>query len=272
MGKSRDIDGKTKDNADNIKHYHLSKFEFFTLMLAVIAIIISIISIYISIINSYNIADYQITQQVSVDKKAAAEQFYIEINSTYPSLHGLASKYFDNYDISTNGNSVIIDPNGETVLNINSISGKEEAPYLIDYIDGSIVSAKQLDEIPLRDNGSMALVTPPRLYIGDTKGEVYCIVDNPIIPGPLYRDNGVYYAYIKDISKFDANLSQDLYVYYNEITKAESDRQYIQSYLDSHPNGTIEGNYFDIYMNMRLNVMDAACLAPRILQELENEM
>lgn len=265
MMKQKAQDDKNVEKDKNIQN-------IITIGLAIIAVVGTLLGAWVGAVIA-NQGEYALwQQQVSFDKTSTATQFYIEINSTAPSLYGLAYQYYNNYDLSTDGNNVIVKPNGLMVLNISSKSGIEQAPYLIVINDSRIIDARQLEQIPLRNNGSFAVITTPRYYEGDFEGETNCILDNPIIPGILYSDQGIYYSNNKDLSKFDKNLTQDLYTYYYDLTKAESERQYIQNYLDLHPNATIEGNYFDTYMSMRLHIMNAAAIAPKILQELKEEM
>ena len=79
----------------------------------------------------------------------------------------------------------------------------------------------------------------------------------------------VFIIYLKDFSKFDGELSQDLYKFYNEIIRAESNREYIQSYYSEHPTEKLKDPYFGAYMEMRSNIMNAAILVPKITSELK---
>jgi hypothetical protein len=44
---------------------------------------------------------------------------------------------------------------------------------------------------------------------------------------PLYPDNGLYYAYQRDISKLDRKIGQDTFTFYNHLLSAERDRNLI---------------------------------------------
>jgi hypothetical protein len=44
---------------------------------------------------------------------------------------------------------------------------------------------------------------------------------------PLYPDNGLYFAYQRDISKMDRKIAQDTFTFYNYLLSAERDRNNI---------------------------------------------
>jgi hypothetical protein len=44
---------------------------------------------------------------------------------------------------------------------------------------------------------------------------------------PLYPNNGLYYAYQRDISKLDRKIGQDTFTFYNHLLSAELDRNLI---------------------------------------------
>ena len=44
---------------------------------------------------------------------------------------------------------------------------------------------------------------------------------------PLYPDNGLYFAYQRDISKMDRKIAQDTFTFYNHLLSAERDRNQI---------------------------------------------
>lgn len=52
---------------------------------------------------------------------------------------------------------------------------------------------------------------------------------------PYYRTNGIYFAYLPEIYKLDANTSADIYAYYIDILYLEHERQYI---VDHYTNKT----------------------------------
>ena len=44
---------------------------------------------------------------------------------------------------------------------------------------------------------------------------------------PLYPDNGLYFAYQRDIFKLDRNIAKDTFTFYNHLLSAERDRSLI---------------------------------------------
>ncbi|PKL60456.1 MAG: hypothetical protein CVV33_02565 [Methanomicrobiales archaeon HGW-Methanomicrobiales-4] len=44
---------------------------------------------------------------------------------------------------------------------------------------------------------------------------------------PLYPDNGLYFAYQRDIFKMDRNIAKDTFAFYNHLLSAERDRSLI---------------------------------------------
>jgi hypothetical protein len=44
---------------------------------------------------------------------------------------------------------------------------------------------------------------------------------------PLYPDNGLYFAYQRDIPKMDRKIAQDTFMFYNHLLSAERDRNLI---------------------------------------------
>ena len=44
---------------------------------------------------------------------------------------------------------------------------------------------------------------------------------------PLYPDNGLYFAYQRDISRMDRKVAQDTFTFYNHLLSAERDRNLI---------------------------------------------
>lgn len=48
-------------------------------------------------------------------------------------------------------------------------------------------------------------------------------------PNPYYRDNGLYFVHSSEISKFNSNLSTEIFQYYNTVLFLENERQYIVS-------------------------------------------
>jgi len=69
-------------------------------------------------------------------------------------------------------------------------------------------------------------------------------------PRPYYSNNGLYFGFQKDISKFDTNLSADLYSYYLSIMNIEYKRQYIYNCVTKMNNGQNLSNTEETYMRM----------------------
>lgn len=57
------------------------------------------------------------------------------------------------------------------------------------------------------------------------------------IKTPIYRDNGLYFVFQKDISEFDSNLSANIYIYYSKLLSAELGRQHIHEAASEDPTG-----------------------------------
>lgn len=49
---------------------------------------------------------------------------------------------------------------------------------------------------------------------------------------PLYLDNDIYVSFTRDICKFEENLSDGIYEFYNDLFRAETYRSYIQEHKD----------------------------------------
>lgn len=235
-----------------------------------IPIIVAIIGIAGLFIAGYiNYLDWQ--NHIAFDKRGAASQLSIEIDSMNKSLQDYAYQYMNYYDFSKDGKDVIINTNVNSLLRVFDES--KTRLYEISVKNGAFI-AKKINGYPVRNNGTLKIRYPILTIVSEGRIEINqfpVVVDNPIIPGPLYNEHGIYYTYVTDVSKFNKNLSQDLYIFYNYITRAESDRQYIQNYLDSHPNDKLNGPHFDTYMDMRIGIISAAKMAPLILRELNAE-
>jgi hypothetical protein len=267
------------------KIFGFTVFEIATILLAISAVFVSIYSLGVSKSNSIALADYTMQQQISFDKHSAANQLSIEINSMNQSLQNYASAYMNYYDFSDElGKNIVIDPKGNSLLRVSDKSGNGTRLYDMIVVNG-IFKTRKVGGVPVRNNGTLNMIYPPidMADVGNKVGnETYytnntvidwfiVVIDNPMIPSPLYNDHGMYYVYERDISQFDKNLSRDLYVFYNFLTIAETNRQYVQNYLDSHPNSKLNGQYFDAYMDMRLNIIYVSEMAPTILKELDTE-
>jgi hypothetical protein len=277
--------GNNGTDGQGNKFFGFTKFEVCTILIAVAAILVSIYSLGVGYSNSIAITDYTMQQQMLFDKQAAASQLIIEINSMNGSLQQYAHEYKNYYDFSESGRDVAIRPDMNSMFRI--YDQNRTRLYEINVKHGEF-SAKKLNARPVRDNGTLKMDFSDNSFIltektmGNKVGEnAYNInfefrqfavmVDYPIIPSPLYNDNGMYYVYETSLSKFDKNSSQDLYLFYNNLIRAEYNRQYIQNYLDLYPNAKLNNQYFDAYMEMRIEVMYAANMVPKILKGLERE-
>jgi hypothetical protein len=63
------------------------------------------------------------------------------------------------------------------------------------------------------------LVTADREFLANSDGR-YIFVEGT----PLYPDNGLYYAYQRDIPRMDRKIAQDTFTFYNHLLAAERDR------------------------------------------------
>jgi hypothetical protein len=64
-------------------------------------------------------------------------------------------------------------------------------------------------------------------------------VENSLVipPDPFYdTENGLYFSFNHDISRFDYDLSAELYQFYNEIFMLERDRRFVYSFWNSPDN------------------------------------
>ena len=225
--------------------------------------------------------------QTQTQKKDMAAQLYIEIfdkNRSLSFYYMEYESYTDMRSLSSDGTQLVDTTSNDIVL--QPVFSPDEKNIYLHYTNngsyyddeaagvGATMTNGVLTRIPaigvpiphnqVKNNqlvGSFSMIMKP-----------YCILDYPIIPGPIYNEHGMYYIYAKDISMFDGDLPQNLYTYYSVLTAAESDRAYIQSYLDMNPNASLNGQYFIAYMNMRSDLIRANQLAPTILTELSNEM
>lgn len=241
--------------------------------------------------------------QVSSSKHAAASELSIEINSINQSLRPYVVDYLYNIDLSDPGMDIPVgssnNQNSFLLLGYypfdfsNNSIDKNNNPVIYEFaylqgvytfgvitgipfykIDGKMVywypESSYLDGVPnvIKDG------TPQTGYsymIPDYHLKLNCKVDNPIIPGPLYSDHGAYYVYQTDISRFNESLAQNLYTYYNLISRAETDRQNLQEYTDSHPNTTLDEQHFNTYMDMRIDILLAHNMTSTVLDGLDKE-
>lgn len=263
-GTDKRVEGKNSSKSDNEK----PKWTDYVLVIfAGLALLISVWSWSISDNSARSLVNYTMQQQMSFDKKAAASQFSMEITTLSPALQQLCNVYTNNWDLASNGSNVRIYP--KTVLMVYGESYKY-TPYEIDYVNNSIVYAGQVYSTPIYTNGDLSYSIAKTVDPGTVVEN--CQLINTALPGELYDSQGMYYLYYKDLSKFNTTLSHNLYYFYTNLIRAEAEREYIQSYMDSHPNSsTLNGEYFYTYMDMRNKIMVASSLTPTILNELENE-
>jgi len=200
-------------------------------------------------------------EQQKFDKQAAAQQLFIEIKSLNDSLVNYANIYINFNDLrDERGKNIGIYPNINWFLMLNNWD--ENQSYWCFCMKDHNFNAWQEVSIPTRinnitkferpdlDNSSIVALgnKTENGWILEAPVEIInvsVIVDNPIIPYLLYNEHGMYYVYETDLSKFDKNLSEDLYLFYNLLGNAESDREYIQNYLDLHPNKRLNKQYFN---------------------------
>lgn len=98
---------------------------------------------------------------------------------------------------------------------------------------------------------------------------------------PLYSNTGLYFSMTEDIGKFDKNLSRNLFIFYDNLNRAESNRNRIvedEIFYRTHPN--LEGTNIAEYKNqslleakvltyeMRARVTNSAKLIPILKEEL----
>lgn len=225
--------------------------------------------------------------QTQTEKKDMAAQLYIEIFAKNRSLvpyYMEYESYTDMRSLSSDGTQLVgTTSNGFALQPV--FSPDEKNIYLHYTNNGSYYEDDAAGVGATMTNGVLTRIPAIGLpipnnqvknnqIVGSFKMTMkpYCILDYPIIPGPIYNEHGMYYIYTKDISMFDGDLPQNLYTYYSVLTDSESNREYIQSYLDMNPNAPLNGQYFIAYMDMRSDIIRANQLAPTILTELSNEM
>jgi hypothetical protein len=238
---------------------------------SLVAISISLYSLHISQTQTDYSIRHTIEQQNNVSKNAAAEMFLFEIESLNDTLGHYAFYYNNYYDLKLGDQNVILPPHVNVTVFITSENDTDATPIKMEINNGKIDVAP-MRIIPVYDNGTVTRVSPD-LLITNPNGLIEFFELGKIrLPSPLYNEHGMYYLYTKDISNFNKTVAQDLYTFYNEVRIAESDRVYIQTYLDAHPNvNDLKGAYFDSYMQMRFYIINANLMVPRILQELDNE-
>jgi hypothetical protein len=169
---------------------------------------------------------------------------------------------------------VFVNPNINTTLMIEGGG----VPYKLVLCNYTIIEAIKLFAYPNYKNNTVtySLAYPMYPY---TQQELWGNLTYPVIPTKLYNDHGMYYVYTKDIPKFNPKLAQDLDTFYNEVILAESDRDYLQNYIDKNQirvdannSSFITLQYFTAYMDMRVNIMKASELASNVTTELNEEI
>ena len=209
-------------------------------------------------------------RSITFDKAGASQQFSIEIESMNQTLQFYGLQYFMNTDLSYNGSNFgEIKPDVPVLLMITAHDAPSY-PYEIVLYNDSVTFNSKSFIVPGYVNGGIVNYTsiygiPPNGY------EILRSLTFPIIPTKLYDDHGMYYVYVKDIPKFNPKLANDLNIFYNEVASAESDREYLQNYIDANKDNKIQYQYFNTYMDMRVNIMKASKLAPILLQELSEK-
>lgn len=93
----------------------------------------------------------------------------------------------------------------------------------------NVAQAMYIDILEISDRFNSSLVyldlsTTDKRKSGDMSSYIFY---DPI---PYYSNNGLYFTYSKEISKFDSNLSRDLIEYYTTVMDIEYKRQYINDH------------------------------------------
>ncbi|WP_410510206.1 hypothetical protein RSJ42_08840 [Methanosarcina hadiensis] len=214
------------------------------------------------------VSDINISHQNTVNKQFAAKQMLIEIESLNPTLQEYSDFYRNGLDLEDdNGENqaVVLDTNNFFI--INSKNGSS-IPFIVQ-INNSGIFPKQT-KINSINNGSISITYPDITITPNIVRSVK--LGTPLIPPPLYNEHGVYYTFTREISNFNGDETRDLFLFYNKLTKAEYDRASLQTYFDTNGyDSELNGQYFNTYMDMRLNIMYAAMIAPHIIEELEKE-
>lgn len=239
-----------------------------------IVAILGIISIFIagSVTSNINYAFYNDT--IKFDKQAAAQQLLIEINAMKPNLLEYSDLYTHNYDLYTERGYLFgDDPNVEYIIEVRSKNKTELQPYEIDIINSRCEGAGIMGVTPVSEgSGRHRLVPSPNILLPSYE-VVNCTIGTTMIPPPLYNENGLYYLYIKDFSKFNnKSLSVALYRFYKDIIDAESNRRQVQNFLDTNHNTNFENQSLYAYMDMRMEIMRAAANIDNITRDLEKEV
>jgi hypothetical protein len=111
------------------------------------------------------------------------------------------------------------------------------------------------------------LVPIDQEFIANTKDK-YIFVQ----ASPLYPDNGLYFAYQRDIPKLDRKIAQDTVTFYNHVLSAERDRELI---YDIQRQGDLRELTSSELTRQRSLTMDAARevnITVRLLPDLKKEL
>lgn len=223
-------------------------------------------SIIVPFIIAFGVVDYQMNNQSISERQSTAKQLSTEIELLNPNLQEYASYYKKGFDLDVGGKNPEIEPNVDNYF-IISTKNNSALPNILKANESGYY-LYHLTIISLH-NGTGDF-SWPNIYPPNTV--FFAKLDTPIIPPPLYNEHGMYYLYAKDISNFDTKEFTDLYLFYTQIAKAESDRASLQTYLSTYGyNDELKGQYFNTYMDMRLNILNAAKIEPKVIEELNNE-
>lgn len=230
-------------------------------------------------IATFMITDHFANKQISLDKRSAAAQLYTDVGFLDLKLKYDSDAYTQNLDLSKTNSQwpddlINVDRNITTWLVVDDVDNTAIAPYLIK-INGNTYETNRLESLglvrtrsPFSNSGMTAV---PDILLPDPANSIYCTLNHPIMPVQLYNDHGTYYVYQGHLGKFNPDLSQKLYLLYYTVEQAETNRQYVQNFIDSHPNAKLTRQYFDAYMQMRADIIDASLMTNEILRELEAE-
>lgn len=116
----------------------------------------------------------------------------------------------------------------------------------------------------------LKLSTDDKRKFGDTSSYIFY---DPI---PYYSSNGLYFAYLTEISKFDSGLSRNLTEYYTTVIDIEYKRKYISDHYSKtfdYNNLTIEEKRrITIYnQNIPAEIIDSLNQANNLKQELNKK-
>ena len=259
-------ENKIDDNGDR----PISKFEKFYLLVSKQGNYILIFSIIISVLTAYGVAKFEIDNQKTFSKHAAAEQIAFEIKSKYPYLLSYSEFYGNLSDLTSNNANLKVNLSEDTIVYVYD-KNHGSAPYVIEFKNGrAIMGAPRFSLLYI--DGQTIIATPKTDNPQNPVVEKNATIGMPVLPQrPLYSDHGMYYFYVSDVPYFDNNTAEDIFNFYDKLSTAESEREYISQFLNTNPNSNSSGYYFADYMDMRANIMGATDMIPTLLTELNNE-